>query len=169
MFGTWIRLTRQYFFNKHMFTNIILVGLVSAAKCTKDILIDEFKKIKVDYYDNTLRNFNLIGGDYGHVGIESTYREDDQNLSLASTKSSNFWFSKFNREACFDLRGYKSIEFDIIAPKGCDAQFTLAQRSSDCQKRLVDSSYTKLTDYLYYSKWQKTKGYYVIEGFRKEY
>jgi hypothetical protein len=60
----------------------------------------------------------------------------------------NFWFSKFDLAACFDLSAYEAIQFDVVAPAGSSAEFCLTQRSADCQTRLADSQYMPLSKYI---------------------
>lgn len=73
-----------------------------------------------------------------------------QHVALTSDllANENFWFSKFDLDACFDLSAYDAIQFDVIAPVGSSAQFCLTQRSPDCQSRLADSQYMPLSKYI---------------------
>jgi hypothetical protein len=120
-----------------------------AAQCTPDVLIDDFGKIDVHDYEGAMRHFNLVGGDYGEVGINATYHPSMKNVELTSTNvPDNFWFVKFDLEACFNLNGYTAIEFDIEAPPGTECTFTLTQKSPNCVDRLVDSTYIPLTHYI---------------------
>jgi hypothetical protein len=122
----------------------IIIGHVLSQTCKPDLLIDDFAKIDRHDYEGALRYFNLVGGDYGEVGITSTYDTKNKRVELLSTAADNFWFAKFDLNACFDLTGYTAIQFDFEAPKGTNASFTLTQKSKDCVDRLVDSEYIEL-------------------------
>ncbi|KAJ8323064.1 hypothetical protein BDV3_006678 [Batrachochytrium dendrobatidis] len=120
----------------------------SQAVCKPDLLVDDFVKAQSAMVDGEVRPVNLLGGDYGAVGIEWSVDTAKKAAVLTSTNSSNFWFAKFDAIACFDLTGYSAITFDLVAPTGSDMSFTLTQKSANCVDRLIDSSYMPLTKYI---------------------
>jgi hypothetical protein len=69
-------------------------------------------------------------------------------MRLDVTATPNFFFTKYNAEECFDLRGYDAIQFDLLAPVGSEGLFTLTQMAEDCTTRLLDSTYTPLSRYI---------------------
>ena len=131
-------------FPTQMFIATVLLSAVATAQCKPDLLIDDFAKVDVHAYEGADRNFNLVGGDYGAVGITATYEPENKRVKLVSNAADNFWFSKFDLQACYNLNGYTAITFDFEAPVGTDASFTLTQKSPDCKERLVDSQYVGL-------------------------
>lgn len=131
------------------FLLVIYSVAVVGQSCTKaDQLVDDFSKIDIHDYQGAQRYFNILGGDYGQVGITARYDTAAKNVELNADKIDNFWFTKFDLNACFDLSGYTAIQFDIVAQQGTTATFTLTQRSADCQKRLIDSQYVSLSKYI---------------------
>jgi hypothetical protein len=127
----------------------LLTPLVLANNnCRQDVLIDDYRQAVQQDYDGALRYFNLVNADYGEVGINVTYQPEYQRVRLIPTTEDNFWFVKFNLRACFDLRGYTAIQFDMTAPTGGSAVFTLTQQAEDCITRLDDSVYTPLDLYM---------------------
>ena len=60
----------------------------------------------------------------------------------------NYWYVKFDRDACFNLAKYRTIEFDIVAPAKTDFYIALTQKSADCNSRLIDSVYRNMTNYI---------------------
>ena len=144
---------RQYLIQRHasiiltpkmISAVLVLLSAAAAQQCTPDLLIDDFAKIDQHDYEGAQRYFNLVGGDYGQVGIDATYDTVNKRVKLTSTAADNFWFSKFDLQACFNLKGYTAIQFDFEAPAGTDTSFTLTQKSADCVDRLVDSAYVGL-------------------------
>jgi hypothetical protein len=119
-----------------------------AQACKPDLLLDDFKKIDYHDYEGANRYFNLVGGDYGAYRADFTYDDKAQKAIIVPTANENFWFSKFDLGACFDLTGYTGIQFDITAPAGSSLTFTLTQKAPDCVDRLIDSEYTPLSKYI---------------------
>jgi hypothetical protein len=126
----------------------LLGPLVAAQACRPDLLIDDYSVVEQRNYDGALRYFNRVNADYGHVGMTATYEQANRRVVLVPTATDNFWFVKFNIQACFDLRGYTGIQFDITAPTNSSSLFTLTQQAPDCITRLVDSVYTPLDRYI---------------------
>jgi hypothetical protein len=144
----------------------LLLKTVIAQSCRPDILVDDFAKITTGRLpdDSDIKQFNLLGGDYGSAG--AAFRIDTLAKSMSITAGSanigqpepwanpgtaptiNYWFAKFDRVACFDLSGYSAVAFDLVAPAGSNMNFTMTQRSADCQSRLVDSVYRPLSSYV---------------------
>jgi hypothetical protein len=121
----------------------------SANSCvTPDLLVDDFAIADVHNYQGATRNFNLLGGDYGAVGLTAEYSTTLKHVTLTSTVEKNFWFAKFDLGACFDLSPFNAIQFDMVAPVDTNAIFTLTQKSVNCVDRLVDSQYMRLSNYV---------------------
>jgi hypothetical protein len=128
-------------------------------------LIDDFSRLNQGNLpgDPTPRLFNLVGGDYGELGAPFVIRPSERLMEITigsenvgqpepesnpgTTPTFNYWFAKFDLPACFDLTGYSAIQFDLLAPAGVNMNFTMTQRSADCQIRLLDSIYHPLTRY----------------------
>ncbi|KAI8895789.1 hypothetical protein BC833DRAFT_599994 [Globomyces pollinis-pini] len=147
---------------------IVPILISSVWSCTKDLLLDDFAKI--DYRPLLIetpppdRYFNLVGGDYGAkdqnftINTKEKFMEITADWGPADTSESdthpggptahNYWYSKFDPLACFDLSPYTALQFDIKAPAGTDMYFTLTQHAPGCKKRLIDSVYQNLTKYI---------------------
>ena len=54
-----------------------------------------------------------------------------------------------DERACFDLRRYRAFQFEMLAPVGSYALFTLTQMSADCRARVEpgDSEYIPMSRY----------------------
>ena len=133
-------------------------------QCVPDVLIDDFSAIRTGWLDNLPKFFNLVGGDYGSLGAPFTINPNNQSLSIkagsypvgvpeaqanpGTAPTFNYWYVKFDREACFNTTIYSGISFDLIAPLGSDMNFTMTQRSKNCSVRLVDSQYHLLSKYI---------------------
>jgi hypothetical protein len=117
-------------------------------QCATDLLVDDFAQIDIHDYQGSPRYFNKLGGDYGEVGILAEYSTTERHVALTPVQAKNFWFSKFDLEACFDLSRFAAIQFEIEAPQGTSGSFTLTQKSADCAERLTDSSYVPLSKYV---------------------
>jgi hypothetical protein len=72
----------------------------------------------------------------------------DKDLDFEShpgkPQATNYLFAKFDPKSCFDISSFKSIQFEITAPKDSQMTFLLTQSSADCfdisnHTRLVDS------------------------------
>ena len=70
-------------------------------------------------------------------------------MDAKPTAKKNFLFFKANPQACFDLTKYTAIRFDMQAPGGSDAKFTLTQKDVRCKERIVDgdSVYQDISKY----------------------
>ncbi|KAI8905462.1 hypothetical protein EDD86DRAFT_211538 [Gorgonomyces haynaldii] len=98
-----------------------------------------------------IRQLNQLGGDYGIVNATFQINTSAKTLTVVpavQTTPNNFWFAKYDWQACFDLRGYIGFQFELVAPTGSEISFTLTQKSADCVDRLVDSVYVPLTKYI---------------------
>jgi hypothetical protein len=126
----------------------LLTPLIAAQACVPDLLIDDYSRVVQRDYEGALRYFNLVEADYGHVNMTADYEQANRRVVLVPTAPDNFWFAKFNLRACFDLTGYTGIQFDVVAPAGSEAVFTLTQMAPDCVTRTLDSVYTPLTRYI---------------------
>lgn len=100
-----------------------------------------------------MKQVNLLGGDYGAAGAEweTLPAEGRQRIvagraeignpepwaTLNQPLSFNYWFTKFEEVACFDLSKYSAIQFDLVAPAGSNMNFTMTQRSANCSERLA--------------------------------
>ena len=156
-----------------MFT--LLASLVAAQNCQKDLVVDDFAKTTTGFLPDEApipanqKFLNLLGGDYGSDGANFTINTSSKTLNiLADAKviqaepeshpntapTVNYWFTKFDLAACYDLTGYTGIAFDLIAPTGSDMNFTLTQKNPFCRSnpsnttRLVDSVYRPLSSYI---------------------
>ncbi|KAL2914085.1 hypothetical protein HK105_206343 [Polyrhizophydium stewartii] len=140
----------------------LAVALAAAASpaaaqvCKKDLLVDDFAKTQTAVIANETRQVDLLGGDYGAVGVGWKVDTAKKAMVLTSLNgTSNFWFAKFDAGACFDLTGYSAIDFDLVGPAGSDMQFTLTQKLPDCSERAPDGSDSA---YLALSKYAKMDG-----------
>ncbi|KAL2918388.1 hypothetical protein HK105_201788 [Polyrhizophydium stewartii] len=131
---------------------LFLAASAAAQVCKKDLLVDDFGTSQQAVVDSATRFVNKLGGDYGGVGVEWNIDTTKKAVVIVSQNaSSNFWFSKFDAGACFDLTGYSSIDFDLLAPTGSSMSFTLTQKLADCSQRAPDGSdsvYLPLSKYV---------------------
>jgi hypothetical protein len=151
-----------------LFVSLIQTAVAQSA-CKPDLLVDDFRRanesLLIIESPPPLRYFNLIGGDYGSKFANFTYNPDPiRNMDIIAEQGEpdtsesdthpgaptafNYWYVKFDLNACFDLTGYESMEFDLESPAGSDFMIAMTQRSSDCSRRLIDSLYTNLTNYI---------------------
>ena len=131
--------------------SLFIAGVYAA--CTPDLVVDDFTK---EYSgalpgETQIRKLNMLGADYGVVG--GTFNVDTnakQAIIIPNVQSpaDNYWFAKYNWQACFDLSKYSAFQFELTSPAGSDVQFTLTQHASDCTTRLNDSVYLPLTKYI---------------------
>lgn len=138
-------------------------------QCKPDVLVDDFSKITTGTLpgDAAIKEFNLLGGDYGAAGAPFTITPASKSMTITAQTADignpepqanpgaaatfNYWFTKFDLNACFDLTGYTAISFDLVAPTGSDMNFTMTQKNPTCSTgnttRLVDSVYKPLSAY----------------------
>ncbi|KND02113.1 uncharacterized protein SPPG_02609 [Spizellomyces punctatus DAOM BR117] len=139
-------------------TFALLLGASSARAQSCSVLVDDFTAIRTGSLpgETVVRDFNLLGGDYGKSdGASLTYTIDTtaKHVELTAGATENFWFAKFDRDSCFDLvtPKYQAIVFDLVAPAGSDFTMTLTQKTPDCVDRAganSDSVYVPLTKYI---------------------
>lgn len=148
------------------FVSALQFSGIARPECKPNALVDDYSKITPGFLPNDPdpKQFNLLGGDYGQAGAPFEIQTDKKQVEITigsanvgqpepeanpgTAPTTNYWFAKFDQVACFDLTGYSAIQFDLIAPAGVDANFTMTQKSADCKSRLVDSVYTPLTKYI---------------------
>lgn len=121
------------------------------------------------------RYFNLLGGDYGikeegkskievfpdpengYMQFLADWGKEDSSEAWTHPgmpNSHNYWYAKFDQYACFDLRGFSAIQFDLVAPANAEMTFVLTQKASNCSMsplqtaRLIDSQYQPLKKYI---------------------
>ncbi|KAH6596028.1 hypothetical protein BASA61_003571 [Batrachochytrium salamandrivorans] len=129
---------------------IVFCAAIASAQdvCKPDLLIDDFSTSVSANVDGAIRPVNHLGADYGEVNVTWSINTAEKFAMLSPSSLPNFWYSKFDARACFDLTGYSSIDFDLVAPTGSDMSFTLTQKAPNCVDRLVDSTYLSLTKYI---------------------
>eukprot|EP00842_Homolaphlyctis_polyrhiza_P004972 jgi/Hompol1/5476/HPOL_000915-RA len=132
---------------------VIAQGNVPGVPCKNDLLVDDFSKLLTAVFpgETVPRQVNILGGDYGAVGVDFKIDTTKRSVLLTVTNAtSNFWFAKFDQGACFDLRPYVAIQFDVISAAGSDMLFTLTQKSADCSVRVDngDSTYLTMSNYI---------------------
>ncbi|TPX65097.1 hypothetical protein SpCBS45565_g05375 [Spizellomyces sp. 'palustris'] len=145
-------------FKVSLATFALLLGASSARAQSCSVLVDDFTAIRTGSLpgETVVRDFNLLGGDYGKSdGASLTYTIDTtaKHVELTAGAAENFWFAKFDRDSCFDLVApqYQAIVFDLVAPAGSDFTMTLTQKTPDCKDRAganSDSVYVPLTKYI---------------------
>ena len=156
--------------------SIVMVSSAMAQGCTPDATVDDFSKLIYKQLptgvNGALENktVDLLGGDYGSKNAEFVIDPTNKVMTVTVSKQGdeetpetnkagyhpnpntaptyNYWFLKFDENACFDLSGYEGFGFDLVAPTGSDMNFTLTQKSPDCTDRLYDSVYHPLTKYI---------------------
>jgi hypothetical protein len=147
----------------------LVLNFVFAQECKPDVVVDDYKirneSLLTTEQPPPLRFFNLLGGDYGakdatiavnpspnsNMIIKAGWGPADTSESSThpgGPVAHNYWYVKFDLNACFDLRGYSGFEMDLLSPLGSDFYITLTQHASDCKTRLIDSVYRNLTDYV---------------------
>ena len=125
-------------------------GSFAASNCKPDVLIDDFATTQNATVIGENKIVNKLGGDYGSAGapfqIDTSARRmriiaDEENIGQpepwanpGTAPTFNYWFVKFDEFACYDLTPFQAIQFDLIAPRGSNMNFTLTQKSSDCQQ-----------------------------------
>ncbi|KAI8912598.1 hypothetical protein EDD86DRAFT_269177 [Gorgonomyces haynaldii] len=148
-----------------------LIAPAAAQNCVADRLVDDFAKITTGTLpgDTTIKNLNLLGGDYGAAGANFSIDTANKHMNIlagtadigtpepdsnpGTSPTFNYWFAKFDIGACYDLTGYTGIAFDLVGPAGSDMNFTLTQKNPFCDTnpsnttRLVDSVYYPLSKY----------------------
>lgn len=152
-------------------TSFVLIALSSSVlgqSCRPDIVVDDFSTIRNGFLPEEPTNpkiFNTMGGDYGASSLTNftvdtaakamTIVPAPENIGApepwanpGTAETINYWFTKFDLRACFDLRGYTGIAFDLIAPTGSDMNFTMTQRTANCSWRGLDSVYRPLSSYI---------------------
>ncbi|TPX50141.1 hypothetical protein SeLEV6574_g01103 [Synchytrium endobioticum] len=60
----------------------------------------------------------------------------------------NYFFVKFDPNACFDATKYTGVQIDFTFPPNADFEITYTQAAPNCVDRRVDSVYKKLSDYI---------------------
>ena len=134
-----------------LFMIFSLVAPVTAQPgCQSNILVDDFSEVITGSLpgESFTRRLNKMGGDYGVVGGTFSTDVAARRAIITASSQANYWFTKYNAKACFDLRKFKGMSFDLISPPGSDVEFTLTQHASDCTTRLQDSVYVPLTKYI---------------------
>lgn len=126
-------------------------SLVIASTCLPDIILDDFSSPIVSTVAPTSgRNVNLQGGDYGTDSAATTMNFVKGTSTvpgyvsvlpsvLQVGQAQNFFFTKINALACYDLTGYQGFNFQmqVIDPTQnavttYDSSFTMTQKSADC-------------------------------------
>ena len=153
--------------NKTMLLLLAATAQTVFAQCTADLLVDNFAKITNGFLPNDAspKQFNLIGGDYGSAGADFVIDTDSKTLSIVAGTANvgqpeplanpntavtfNYWFAKFDRDACYNLTQYSGISFDLVAPLGSDMNFTLTQKVSHFDLKCNRLFFMKLAGYMF--------------------
>jgi hypothetical protein len=118
-----------------------LVSSASTAGCKPDILLDDFSNVRQGTVDEGAYAYmNLRGGGYGGANVKQTFYQARPNVpksgkvTIVPSKpiNKNWWFFKVEKNACFDLRGYKELRMEVRFPVGSSSKITLTQKSADC-------------------------------------
>ncbi|TPX33512.1 hypothetical protein SmJEL517_g03592 [Synchytrium microbalum] len=137
------------------------VGLAAVsqaqAQCVENLLIDDFISANRPLTGpaGNDRIYDLLGGDYGGVGIQGNITIDNKgngtifpDNSMAGLNGTNYFFLKFDPNACFNATLYTGLQMSFVFPAGSDFQIAFTQKAPNCVDRLTDSIYKKLSDYI---------------------
>ncbi|KAI8819157.1 uncharacterized protein EV422DRAFT_535323 [Fimicolochytrium jonesii] len=133
--------------------------VIPTINCGPDILVDDFhvynRSMLPIQGEKDPRQVNLLGGDYGTDGtLKFNVSVANKDVEVTPVSGASYFFFKFDAGACFDLSGFNSLSFDIIAPVGGSFDIGLTQKSADCHERLggetsqYDSKYLPLTQFV---------------------
>ncbi|TPX59236.1 hypothetical protein PhCBS80983_g02581 [Powellomyces hirtus] len=132
-------------------------------ECGRDLLIDDFRSSRRGVLkipgETITRQLNLLEADYGQGP-----NPDSLNYTIDTTAGvirivsgpqpvgqDNYWFSKFDPNACFNTTNWHAIAFDLVGPPGGAFTTTLTQKNPDCIDRtpgLSDSDYIPISNYV---------------------
>jgi hypothetical protein len=126
-------------------------GSLVAAQCYQDLLVDDFSRNRIIFFDGADRLVNLLDADYGTESPLTTMTVDTRarTMTVVPGTAEAFFFAKYNQLACFDLTRYTAFEFELEAPANAEAAFTLTQSNRQCTARVEpgDSVYHPLSRY----------------------
>lgn len=130
----------------------LLFSSASAQDCQQNITMDDFKKNPQPrkFFDGADRYINLLGGDYGGDNVTMNFDNvADGYMTVTPTQATNFFFFKANEQACYDLRKFTALHWDMEAPAGAESDLTLTVMHANCTTRddTGDSSYKIVTPY----------------------
>jgi len=130
---------------------LTLPSLSSAQYCQQDVLVDDFRLSRRLFIDGAIRQANLLDADYGTDNPATTMTVDTvaRTMTVYAGTNESFFFAKYNALACFDLRPFTAFQFELEAPVGSSAAFTLTQSNPSCTGRIDDgdSVYLPLSQY----------------------
>jgi hypothetical protein len=131
---------------------ILFPVLTSAQSCQQNVTMDDFKLSPQpnQFFDGADRFINLLGGDYGGDNVTMNFDNVAQGyMTVTPSRAGNFFFFKANREACYDLRSFTGLRWDMEAPVGAQSDLTLTVMHANCTTRddAGDSSYKIVTPY----------------------
>ncbi|TPX31924.1 hypothetical protein SmJEL517_g04836 [Synchytrium microbalum] len=97
------------------------------------------------------RIYDLLGGDYGGVGLAGTppiIINNGTGKIVPLPVPVQYFFAKFDPFACFNSTAYTHVSMDFIFPNNSDFQIAFTQKAPNCVDRLLDSSYHNLTSFI---------------------
>ncbi|TPX67085.1 hypothetical protein SpCBS45565_g03996 [Spizellomyces sp. 'palustris'] len=127
--------------------------------CGPEILVDDFSAHRTGALpgETVIRDLNLLGADYGKSEANLTYTINTEGKYVEivagpnAPPNNNFFFSKFDAGACYDLTHIAAVAYDLVAPVGSMFTMTLTQKSENCTIRVPgnsDSDYIPITKYV---------------------
>ncbi|TPX44862.1 hypothetical protein SeLEV6574_g04250 [Synchytrium endobioticum] len=137
----------------------VALGLAAVAQaqiCATNLLIDDFRtgQRPTTGPAGNDRIYDLAGGDYGGVGLQGNIAIADgsgtitPDNSAAGLNGTNYFFVKYDPNACFDATKYTGLQMEFTFPANADFQIAYTQKAPNCVDRLDDSEYKKLSDFI---------------------
>ncbi|KAJ3215601.1 hypothetical protein HDU67_000199 [Dinochytrium kinnereticum] len=148
-----------------------LASVVNAQLCER--VVDDMKAPLTRFSDmyRDVRPINLLGGDYGvDSGSRLAFRGDryevipGYNPAAITAEDSepwvhpvepivgNYFFFKFAWDdffdICYDLSPFQYLYINMSMPEGADGYITLTTKAPSCDRRVMDSTYQKFSNYI---------------------